>query len=144
MQIVSHHNRSHLMFRLELEDQVVNLRGADRIETGGGFIEQKNVRGQSQCTRKTNPLLHATRYVRRHLFEMPFHSHFSQQLTCPIALHGCRHLFPVVLKRKHHILLNGQRVVQRGMLKQESHLHSDGAETVEIQPDPKSVVDEKG
>src|ERR1017187_1767087 len=59
MQIVSYHDRRHLMFRLELENQVVNLRGANRIEAGGGFIEQKKVRLQSQCARKSNAFLHA-------------------------------------------------------------------------------------
>src|ERR1039458_1533409 len=59
MQIVSYHNRRHLMLRLQLENQVVNLRGADRIETGGGFVEQKNVRLQRQCASKTDALLHA-------------------------------------------------------------------------------------
>src|ERR1035438_1849636 len=59
MQIVSHHDRRHLMLRLQLENQVVNLRGADRIETSGGFVEQKNVRLQSQCASKTDALLHA-------------------------------------------------------------------------------------
>src|ERR1017187_1390325 len=59
IQIVSHHNRRHPMFRLQLENQVVNLRGTDRIETGGGFVEQKNVRLQSQCASKTDAFLHA-------------------------------------------------------------------------------------
>ena len=128
MQIVGYHHRRHLMFRLQLENQVVNLRGTDRIETSSRFIEQKNVRLQSQCTSKANALLHAARNIRRQFIQMAFHPHLGQQLPCPVALHGFRHFLSMMLKRKHYILLNGQRVVQRRMLKRKSHLQTDLAE----------------
>jgi hypothetical protein len=39
----------------------------------------------------------------------------------------------MVLQRKRHVLLDGQRIVERGMLKQKTHLQPDFAELVESQ-----------
>jgi hypothetical protein len=39
----------------------------------------------------------------------------------------------MVLQRKSHVLLDGQRIVKRGMLKQKTHLLPDFAQLVESQ-----------
>src|ERR1035441_6159703 len=47
----------------------------------------------------------------------------------------------MVLSRKSHVLLDGQRIVKRSVLKQKTHLHSDFAELVESQADDVLTVD---
>jgi hypothetical protein len=47
----------------------------------------------------------------------------------------------MMLQRKGHVLLDAQRVVERGVLKQKTHLHSDFAELVEFHPGDVSPVD---
>src|ERR1700685_1511898 len=59
VQIVGDHDRRHVMFGLELEDQVVNFSGADGIETGGGLVEEQNARLQRQRAGQSYAFLHA-------------------------------------------------------------------------------------
>ena len=60
VQIVSHYDGCHVMFRLEFENQFVNLSGTDGIEASGWLVQQQNVRIQRQCTCQPDPLLHPT------------------------------------------------------------------------------------
>jgi len=64
---------------------------------------------------------------------MARHAHFRQQLPHPLTLFRLRRLLLMVLQRKSHILLDGQRIVKRGMLKQKTHFHSDFAKLVEVE-----------
>jgi len=72
---------------------------------------------------------------------MARHAHFRQQLPHPLTLFRLRRLLLMVLQRKSHILLDGQRIVKRGMLKQKTHFHSDFAKLVEVEAGEVSTVD---
>ena len=65
----------------------------------------------------------------------------ASKLLDPVAPLRLRHLLPVVLQRKSHVLLDGQRVVKRGLLKQKTHLLSDFAHLVESQAGDVLTVD---
>ena len=57
----------------------------------------------------------------------------ASSFSNPVVALRLRHLLLMVLQRKSHVLLDGQRIVKRGVLKQKTHLLSDFAELVECQ-----------
>src|ERR1700722_6018182 len=63
VQIMRHDNGCHVMLLLELQNQVIDLSGTDWIQTGGGLVEQQNIRLQRQRSRESYPFLHAARDV---------------------------------------------------------------------------------
>src|SRR5580700_10908221 len=131
VQVVSHHDRCHVMFLLELENQIIDLRRADGIKTGGRLVEQQNVWLQSQSTGKSYSFLHASGNVCRHLCNGVLHTNLRQQRVDSVPLFRLRHAFSVVLQRKSYILFDGQRIVERGMLEEKTHLFPNFAELVE-------------
>src|SRR5208337_2646753 len=132
MQVMSDHNGGHVVLRLQLEDQLIDLTGGDGIESRGGFIEQKDAGIESQRTRQPNSLLHATGKIAGHFLEIAFHTHAGQQFPDAIALFRFRH-FGMPLQGEGHVLLDGQGVVQRRLLEQEPHLFPDLVQGIEVE-----------
>src|SRR3984957_10295355 len=63
VQIVSHYDGRHVMFLLQLKNQIIDLRGTDRGETSRGLVEQQNIRLESQGTCQPYSFLHAARNI---------------------------------------------------------------------------------
>ena len=133
VQIVSYHNGCHVMFLLELEDQIIDLAGTDRVETGGRLVEQQEYLAP-KLARVPAPLVSACHpemsdgiFAARFPFPLP---PGVRSLGLPSSDFDS---FLVVLQRKSHVLFDGQRVVKRGVLKQKAHLPSDLAQLVESQ-----------
>src|ERR1700678_508003 len=78
VQIMRHDDRRHVMFCLELQNQFVDLGGANGIETGGRLVQQKKGGGQGETTPQNDSVLHSPRNVGRHLFEVAVHADFGQ------------------------------------------------------------------
>ena len=79
LQIVRDHDGCHGMFLLQLENQLINLAGGNRIESRRGFIQQQDVGVESQRPRQPHSLLHAAGNIGRHLLKIAFHPHTLQQ-----------------------------------------------------------------
>src|SRR5271165_1788076 len=97
------------MLFLELENQIVDLRGTDGVKTGGGLVEQQNIRLQSQRTCQSYSFLHAAGEIGRHLREVALrYAYFRQKLPDTFGSLRLRYLLLMVLQRKCHVLLNVQ------------------------------------
>src|SRR5580658_2005422 len=131
VKVVRHNNRRHLMFPLEFENQFVDFSRADRIQTSRRFVEKKNLRLQRQRARQANALLHSTGDVGGHLVDRAFQSHLGKQLLYAIQLFRAPHLPAMMVEWKGHILADGERIVERRVLKEEAHLLPELAQLIE-------------
>jgi len=57
--IVRYHDGCQLSFRFELHDQLDNLTGCDRVETGGRLVEKQDVGIERQGAGQSHTLLHS-------------------------------------------------------------------------------------
>ena len=58
------------VFLLQLENQIVDFAGGDRIESRCGLIEKQDFRLQRQRACQTHSFLHASGNITRHLVEI--------------------------------------------------------------------------
>jgi hypothetical protein len=86
-----------------------------------------------QRTRQAHALLHSAGDIGRHLIEIAVHAHLGQQLPYPVGPLGPGHVSAMVFKGKRHVLRDSERIVERRLLKQETHLLSDFAHAIESQ-----------
>ena len=73
--------------------------------------------------------------------KVTFHADFREQLSDAVSPFSFRHPLLMVLQRESHVLLDGERIVKRRVLKQETHFLPDLAELVESQAGDVLTVD---
>src|SRR5262249_11713579 len=140
VQVVRHDDRRGLALLLKREYQVLDFRRGDRIEAGGGLVEQKNVGIQRQGARQSDPLLHAAGNLGGQFAGILVHPHLRQQTPHAVPALGRRER-RVLLQGKGHVFLDAQRVVQRALLKEESDLLPHLVQRARRQPRDVGVVD---
>jgi hypothetical protein len=64
--IVRHHHHRETEFLLQHPEQLDEVLAAIRVETGGGLVENEQLRLQRQGARQSNPLDHAARQLGGH------------------------------------------------------------------------------
>jgi len=129
------------VFVLQLENQLIDLTGSDGIESCRGFIKQEDAWLKSQRARQPDALLHAAGKIAGHFLEIGFHTHTGEKFLDTISLFGRRH-FGMARQWEGDVLLDGEGVVERGMLEQEPHLFSDFIHGLEREAGDLLPVDE--
>src|SRR5690606_40841816 len=100
------------------EDELVEGRCADRVQRGGGFVEEQDVGVERERARERRALDHATREVRGELVARDRRQPGERDLE----RRQLRRLAPrqpgVLDQRQRDVLGNGQRREQRALLEQ--------------------------
>ena len=99
--------------------EVIECRGADGVEAGGGFVEEQQRRIQRERTRQTGALAHAARQLRRQFVQrvrrQPGKLHLQQR---QLVQQRFGQLGMMFLQRHLHVFADGQRREQRTVLEQ--------------------------
>ncbi len=101
--------------RAQRQNGSVEVRRGDRIEAGGGLIEQQDVAAERHRARDAGPLQHAPRQFPRHLRLRRAHFHLAQQQPRGQILFIQRQVGELI-EWKAHILEHVQRTKQRAAL----------------------------
>src|SRR4029077_8218027 len=108
---------------------------------GSGFVEQKDGRFESESTRQSDSLLHTAGKIAGHFPKIAFHAHTGEQFLDAILLLGFRH-FGMALQGEGDVLLDSQGIVERCVLKQESHLFPELINGIDGEADNFLTLDE--
>jgi len=119
------------MFPLQLEHQFVNFPLTDGVEACSGFVEKQYFWIECKCACKPSALLHASGNIRGHLVIGSFQPNLGEQLIYAIAAVRFGHVAPMVNEREGDVLRDGERVVERGVLKEEAHPLSNLSELIQ-------------
>src|ERR1700733_10889709 len=116
VQIMCDHDNGQLQLLLQIEDQLVELGSADRIETRSGLVQKQKLRIQCQRARQRGALYHAAGKLRRIFFRgirgQPGEPDLEHcQLTTRLGVH-----VDVLDHGKLHVLRDCQGGVQRTLL----------------------------
>ena len=116
VEIVRDHHYRQLQLALQVNQQLIEGRGADRVETGRRLVEEQQQRIQRQRARQRRALDHATRQLRRVLQggieRQPDQPHLEQ---CQLIERARRQL-EVLDHRQLYVLLHVERAEQRALL----------------------------
>ncbi len=88
--LVAHHHRGEPELPVQLHDQVMDGVDQDRVQAGGGLVEEDHLRLRHQRPRDGHPLAHAARDLGRVLVPHPLEAHLRQLLLHPLPDLGGR------------------------------------------------------
>src|SRR5260370_10323900 len=108
--VMGHHNGSHLAIFLQLRNQFPDFPGCDRVQAGRRLIEEQDVGIHCERARQSNALLHSPRDLGRHFLQVLLHSNAREQRPHTV-LALLRRQLGVPDQGKGHVFLHCQRVV---------------------------------
>ena len=115
-----------------LDEQLVDLRGGDRIEAGARLVDEQDRRIERHRARQAGALLHAARQIAGHLVEVLLEADGGELLLRLLADLAVRPV-GVAPHREGDVVADAHRVEQRRVLKQEAHVLADVAELAPLQ-----------
>ena len=118
--LMGHNQNGHLAHAFQQENQFIQLRRYDGIQTSGGFVEHQDLRVKRDRPRHRCPLLHSPRQLIGQKFASPAQTNYREFHINHDVNHGLgkRRQFA---HRQADILLGGERVKECGILKGHSH-----------------------
>ena len=94
---------------VEVEDQIVDLVGENRIEAGGGLVVENDLRFERNGPRQPDALLHAAGELGGHLVLDALEPHPTQHLTHPL-LHPSLRPVALLTQRESDVVADVHRV----------------------------------
>src|SRR5437016_3446889 len=132
-EVVGHHHRAHPEAALQVADQVIDLGGDHRVETGGRLVVEERARLEHERARQGGPLAHPTRELGRH---EPFAAgqvdHFKS--LAHAAGEGVRRQQAMLAQGVGDVLAHGERVEEGALLEEHGHVAPHRHERILVEP----------